>query len=94
MCTSDTGQHGGEGVLYILTVNLNTGGNMTTIINICMIYKKWTFDLHVLILKLKSDFETSVTTPLENGTSFFSVLIRVHGELELNRFFIIIFMDF
>lgn len=24
MCTSDTGQHGGEGVLYILTVNLNS----------------------------------------------------------------------
>lgn len=24
MCTSDTGQHVGEGVLYILTVNLNT----------------------------------------------------------------------
>lgn len=65
MCTSDTGQHGGKGVVYILTVNISIPGNITTITHHCMVKKR---NKHLILIFNLIYFSTHVTTPFGNLT--------------------------
>lgn len=51
MCTSLTGQHGGEGVLYILTVNLNIRGSENYIISLNTVYEMYFYlDFNIILI--------------------------------------------